>query len=402
MDTLGPRRYIGAMPRDCSPDLRWLSERLGAAGYSAEAVRQTFGIRYPDDIGALNHAPAVERVRGNRSPVAAVTRLFFLETDEPRRAVDASLGRGACERLVEIGLLRRRDDLVSARLRIEAVDTQYFLADRRFHGVDRAALRLGGGDPVYPPSSDSLLLREVLAAVGRPAVLDLCTGSGVQALALAAQAERLVAVDLNPRAAALARLNAQLNGVEDFDVRCGDLYAPLRGEQFDVIVANPPFVTSPYSSGPAYHAGGASGDRILRRVIQGWKRHLRQGGRAFAISHVGLRRGETMEAVAQRWLDGFPGRALVLTLESGGPVDLAAAQAQFALEKGTRAYAAEVRRWVEYLQRHRIESVVAFLVVAERNDRRGVEVVDGSLRILPIPLSPPSTQRIADWLLRDS
>lgn len=398
MDTMVSGRYTGPdMSCDHPPELRWLAERLAAAGYSADALCRRFGIRFPDDIGLLNHAPSVERLLGDRSPAATLMRLFFLEAQDERHAVDAALEAGACARMTAIGLLRQRDNYVSSRLRIEAVGSQYFLADRRFHRLDPAALRLGGRDPVYPPSSDSLLLRQVLALDGRRSVLDLCTGSGVQALALAGQAERLVCVDLNPRAAAMARLNARLNGVE-VDVRIGDLYAPLRGEQFDVIIANPPFVSSPYDRGPAYHAGGASGDRILRRVIGGWARYLAGDGRAFAIAHAGLRRGQTLETMARRWFAGFPGRALVLVLESGGPIDLAAAQAQFALARGTRAYAAEVRRWVEYLDRHRIESIVAFLVVAQRGHRQSVEVVDGTPRILPLPLSKAPPERVVDWL----
>ncbi|MBI3785688.1 MAG: class I SAM-dependent methyltransferase [Deltaproteobacteria bacterium] len=392
------------MARHQSPsqsNLRWLADGLLAGGYSAEAVRQQLGIRHPDDIGALNHAPAVERLRGDRSATATLTRLWFLETTELQRTVDKALGTDACERLIGIGLLRRCSaGRVVARLRIEAVDQQYFLADRRFLGVDRTALHLSGRDPVYPPSSDSFLLREIIPMNGDPSVLDLCCGSGVQALTFATRASRLAGVDLNPRAVAIAELNAGLNGVDRFDVRCGDLYAPLHREQFDVILANPPFVSSPYERGPAYHAGGASGDRILRRIIKGYSKHLAPQGRAFAISHVGLRRGETMTGVAAKWFADFPGRALIVTLESGSRVDLAAAQAQFAFERGRRAYAAEVRRWVDYLRRHRIDSIVAFLAVAERNGTNSIEVVDGSPRILPLPLTPSASQRVADWLLK--
>lgn len=375
-----------------------LSAALHTAGYTPEALQRRLGITFPDDIGLLNHAPAVERLAQDRSPEAAVIRLFFLEAAEPVPRVAEAFSHRGCTDLVAMGLLRAHGSTYRARLRIDPVGTQYFVTDRRFRPVDRTALRWPKGDAVYPPSSDSLMLRDAVDASGARDVLDLCTGSGVQALQVASTAERVVAVDVNPRAAAAARFNAVLNGVENVEVRLGDLYAPVRGAQFDLIIANPPFVASPYTNAPSYHSGGPRGDRVLRRIIAGLATHLREGGRAFAITHLALRRGEDLPAVASAWFGDFPGRALILVVETGTPVDLAAAQALFALARGLKAYAIEVQRWVHYLRRHRVERVSALLIVAERGKRRGVEVVDAQPRVLPIPLTPAPTDRTKLWL----
>jgi release factor glutamine methyltransferase len=73
-------------------------------------------------------------------------------------------------------------------------------------------------------------------------VLDLGTGSGVLAVAAARTARSVVAVDINPAAVRCARINALLNGVEDrVEVREGDLFDPVAGERFDVVLCNPPF-----------------------------------------------------------------------------------------------------------------------------------------------------------------
>ncbi len=72
--------------------------------------------------------------------------------------------------------------------------------------------------------------------------LDLGTGSGVGAVFAARRGHRVVAVDLNPEAVRCARLNALLNGLDDrIDAREGDLFAPVAGEVFDLILFNPPF-----------------------------------------------------------------------------------------------------------------------------------------------------------------
>jgi HemK-related putative methylase len=390
-------RFSAVAPQRTGFDPHGLAVALRNAGYTAEAVQRLLAIAYPDDIGPLNRVPAVRRLAEDRSTAAALVRLFFLEADEPERSVARALPRGRSHELITAGLLQRVGKNLRARLRLDPIGDQYLLADRRFRSMDARALRLPGRDPVYPPSSDSLMLRDAVVTRTPTRVLDLCTGSGVQALRHAPHAGCVIAVDLNPRAVALAQINARLNGLDTVDVRGGDLYDPVHGERFDLIIANPPFVTSPYASGPAYHSGGATGDAILRRVIAGFRAHLAPDGRAFAITHLGLRTGETIESVAGCWFRHFPGRALVLVIEKGTAIDLAAAQALFAIEHGLAAYAREVGKWIAFLRRHRISTIVALLIAAERGERTAVEVVDARPRVLPIPLTRAPAERIQAW-----
>jgi release factor glutamine methyltransferase len=139
---------------------------------------------------------------------------------------------------------------------------------------------------VFRPRSDSRLLAGVVAEAtpygGR--VLDLCTGSGIVALSAAlAGAGEVVAVDLSRRCVATAGLNARLNGLR-IDGRRGDLYGPVRGEQFDVITANPPYLpgTHPDKLGAQDPAraweGGPDGRVLLDRIIDGAGAHLLPGG----------------------------------------------------------------------------------------------------------------------------
>jgi len=379
-------------------ELRVFADCLRAAGYTADRLKDLLRIAYPDDVGPLNRAPTLERLRSDSSPAGTLIRLFFLETDQPVRAVDRALRGTGVDWLVRHALAGRHGTTVRPRVRVDPIGPHYCVADCRFRRFDPRALRLAGRDPVYPAGSDSVLLRETVVAGAARRVLDLCTGTGVQAFAVAAAAERAIAVDCNPRAGAVARFNAGLNDVPGLQVRVGDLYGPVRGERFDLILANPPFVSSPYARGPGYHAGGPTGDRVLRRIVAGWRRYLAPGGRGYAISHVGLRRGQTLEAVASGWFRGFPGRALVLHLETGSAVDLAAAQALFAIERGVSAYATEVRRWVDYLSRHRIERIAVVLIAAVQDAAGRLEVVDAHPRVLPLPLTPPPRQRVESWL----
>jgi carbamoyltransferase len=387
-------------PGTAAAALGALRERLRGAGFTADALRRLLGITFPDDIGLLNRAPTLERLRADRTPPAALVRLFFLEDALTAGVLRGLLPAGEQETLWRIGLLARRGRRVVARLRLDVVGDAYVLSDRRFRPLDRHALALPRGDMVYPPGSDSALLAQITPPRPGATVLDLCTGSGVQGLAAAAWAARVGAVDTNPRAVALARWNAALNARENFQAHIGDLFAAVRGQRFDVIIANPPFVPSP-RRGPSYHSGGPHGDRVLKRIVRGLFDHLGPGGRAFVISHLGLRAGDDVGAILRGWLGDADGRVLGLLVDSGSPVDLAAAQALFALDRGFRSYAREVRTWVAYLRRHRIERIILLLLVAERDSRPlRVEMVEAYQRTLPLPLTRPPHEHVADWLVR--
>lgn len=107
-------------------------------------------------------------------------------------------------------------------------------------------------DGVYPPQSDSQLLIDTLEqtelALGRR-VLDLCTGSGVVAIAAAERgAASVTAFDICPHAVRCSRGNAVHAGV-DIDVREGSWTGALDCAPFEVIVSNPPYVPTPLAGG---------------------------------------------------------------------------------------------------------------------------------------------------------
>jgi release factor glutamine methyltransferase len=74
-------------------------------------------------------------------------------------------------------------------------------------------------------------------------VLDMGTGSGITAVVAAKFARRVVAVDINAAAVRCASINARLNKLEQrIETRHGDLFAPVAGERFDLVLFNPPFL----------------------------------------------------------------------------------------------------------------------------------------------------------------
>lgn len=107
--------------------------------------------------------------------------------------------------------------------------------------------------------------------------LDLGTGSGIQALYASAHADRVVATDRNPRAVAFAAFTMALNSIDNVEARQGDLFEPVAGERFGLIVSNPPFVISPHARFD-YRDSGLPGDEICRRIVAEAPSHLEEGG----------------------------------------------------------------------------------------------------------------------------
>ena len=154
-------------------------------------------------------------------------------------------------------------------------------------------LRLRVLPGVWRPHSDATLLAQYVSqhelARSRD-VLDVFTGSGALALTAARCAARSVtAVDLSRRARLTVALNARRAGVRIRALR-GDLFEPVAGEHFDLILANPPYFPA---QAPASRHGperawsaGPDGRLLVDRLCDGVAEHLRPGGRLLIVHNT--------------------------------------------------------------------------------------------------------------------
>lgn len=143
---------------------------------------------------------------------------------------------------------------------------------------------------VLPGVFNGALLRtgrflvEPLARIALPAnprVLDLGTGSGIGAIFAAKRGARVIATDINPEAARCAQLNAIALRLEhQIETRIGDLFEPVRGERFDLILFNPPFYRGqPRNMADCAWRSPDMFDRFLRELPA----HLTPPGRALVV-----------------------------------------------------------------------------------------------------------------------
>jgi release factor glutamine methyltransferase len=165
-------------------------------------------------------------------------------------------------------------------------------------------------DGVYPPQHDSQLLIDSLQkselAPGRR-VLDLCTGSGVVAIAAAELgAAGVIAFDICPRAVHCSRGNAVYTGV-DIDVREGSWSGALDFAPFDLIVSNPPYVPTPPSgdtvvipitAGPARAwDAGVDGRMVLDPLCESAAGLLDAGGSMLLVQSTLSGVGKSVESL---------------------------------------------------------------------------------------------------------
>jgi ribosomal protein L3 glutamine methyltransferase len=167
---------------------------------------------------------------------------------------------------------------------------------------------------------DSALIGESAALVPDTdavrSVLDLCTGSGCLAIlaALAFPNAQVDAADISPDALDVAAINVRDYGMEN-RVRLveGDLYAPLGGRTYDLILANPPYVDAEgmaalppeYRAEPALAlAGGASGIDLAVRIVKDAAAHLNpDGGLICEVGHAGPAMEKAFPSLEFLWLD---------------------------------------------------------------------------------------------------
>ncbi len=247
------------------------------------------------------------------TPETTLCALAYLASGKPVSAAAASglplppLGPDAIDRL---------EQLVTQRL--AGVPLAHLTGRQRFMGLEL----LSGRGALIPRKETELLgraaleaLREIARQGVAPVVIDVCTGSGNLALAVAHHAHkaRVLASDLSADAVALARRNAAILQLEDrVEFRQGDLLAPFDTPEFharvDLLLCNPPYISSKkvdvmpqeiaqYEPRIAFD-GGPLGIRILQRLIDEAPRFLRPGG--WLAFEVGLGQGPAIVRRLQR------------------------------------------------------------------------------------------------------
>lgn len=143
-------------------------------------------------------------------------------------------------------------------------------------------IRIEGDPDVYPPSDDSILFIQSLDVKEGEKVLEIGSGSGVVSIHCAKNGCKVTCGDINPKAVALARRNAEANGVQ-MEVFETDVYSNIDG-RFDTILFNLPYLPVDEDGLLARSwSGGPDGLGPLPDLLKGAPDHLTEDGRVVVV-----------------------------------------------------------------------------------------------------------------------
>ena len=284
-------------------------------------------------------------------------RLFLLGVPVPRARLDELVGTELRARLAGAGLLVEHAKAVHGAARLVPHD-ELLIASDHAGAAEQHADHVPG---VHRPS---VALAHLTVRGQGERALDVGTGNGIQAILLAAHAERVVATDVNARALAYAEFNAALNGARNVETRRGSFFDPVAGEQFDLVVANPPYVVSPESA-YLFRDGGMPGDAVSEHVVRATPAALAPGAFACLLIAWALDPDDPAER-PRTWLDGSGCDAFLLHTSTDDPIETATAWNRDLLDR-PEAYAEALDRWLAYYRELGIEQLgYACLVLRKR------------------------------------
>jgi hypothetical protein len=264
--------------RECASLLR---RELAAAGYSFSATIERLGISYRqtwerdyEDQARIDQARIDQYIaEPPRNALDIAIRLLGMNVPLAVSTVRSMFSAEFIDCLLSMKLIEQReDDTVASQIAL-------FECAGLFIATDGFLTPSAGVNKVMPLLPESY---EFVSSASRKrvvATLDLCTGSGIHALVAHGHSEAVIGVDISQRAVAFSNFNCWLNGIDNASFYCGDLYEPVRGKSFDLILANPPYMpVTDCMPGDNFYCGGRTGDSISSKIVQGLATHLRVNG----------------------------------------------------------------------------------------------------------------------------
>lgn len=285
------------------------------------------------------------------SALGDLVRLFLLRVALPPERLLGLLGSQSFDLLVALGVLKQRQGKFASAVDLYCVDGLFIATDHRHMVYQDDQL---DEDPVMYIGLDSLGLVYTAPRNAVRRVLDLCTGSGIQALVASCYAQEVIGVDINPRAVRFARFNAGLNGIRNVRFLVGDLYNATIGSKFDLILANPPFVASPRQH-LKFRDGGGRGEAVLSRIVSDAASSLTDGGRLYVVADL----ADTVdyEQKLNAWWSGGPAHKLLLQTADRNELQFAVPHTHTAFGQHFESYNTELEHWVTSFRQAKLKSI---------------------------------------------
>lgn len=188
------------------------------------------------------------------------------------------------ELMHQAGILEPWRDGWRSRIRVSSLANQLLLHSA--FPTDQADAVFLGPDSYRFVAAIQAQLRACRQPLGRALDIGCGAGPGALAIALAQPQAEVSGVDINQAALALARINGRFAGADNLSLRHSDLFDAVSGD-FDLIVANPPYLLDPQQRSYR-HGGGALGAGLSLAIVDAALQRLKPGGSLLLYTGVAM------------------------------------------------------------------------------------------------------------------
>jgi methylase of polypeptide subunit release factors len=325
---------------------RHTAQQFRSIGFTVDGVQQRLGAVASSALARDELVPARRELRHDTSPLSVAISLFLLADAVEAEDAEALLGP-----LGETGeLLEVAGSLARSRVEIaphQADDLAWWIAadwpTGRLHAQlpREHVLGVGGASVMLAQSA-------VRHSVG--SALDIGTGCGIQAFHLAQDSQHVVGTDISERCLEFARYNSILNDI-DVELRQGNMLNPVKGERFDSVVSNPPFViAAPESARHTYRDSGQRGDGLCGELVARMHDHLNDGRYAQLLANWEITDPTDWSRHPRQWLADSPLDAWVLQREVQDPAAYVSTWLTDAGDAYGGEYATRYDQWLTALE----------------------------------------------------
>jgi carbamoyltransferase len=237
-----------------------LKQTFISLDYSEKTVYETLGIPHLG-IVSLSYLPVLLDFKlAPPTPLKTLMKLFlFSQTFAEKELLKDLFTKKDLEACVRMKILEWQGPLIRAAINFYPCLGHYIATDQRYpdYKFPYAVMYLG---------QDSYTLARGTIRKFAGKTLDLCTGSGVQAILASGHSHEVTGVDISARAINFSRFNSIFNKTGNVTFIKGDLLEPVPTKKFDLIIANPPFVPAPKVE-IYYRDGGVNGEDQLKKIL---------------------------------------------------------------------------------------------------------------------------------------
>ncbi|MGO4493276.1 methyltransferase [Arthrobacter sp. 2YAF22_2] len=425
-------------PRSDLPELLGtLAAELTALNYTVDGVAGLLGDAAHAALGRDQLIPALIATESaahgepTTAALAVVVRLWLLAEPQDAGTLDAALPGVRTEGLLRLGLVEpAAGGLIQAKVDLRPYGWDPTLAEDGaasggadlWVASDLAAHQSPGvlrHDHVLGIGQASTTLVQVTARRHVARALDLGTGCGIQSFHLLHHAEHVTATDISERALAFTRFNLVLNAAalhldpaepeSRVILRLGSLLDPVAGEEFDLVVSNPPFVITPRGAGESaaeqftYRDGGLPGDDIVANLVRDLPSVLTPGGTAQLLGNWEIPAGAAWADRPQGWA-GPDADVWFIQREQVGPEQYAETWLQDASEaRDRRLYQESYAAYLADFADRKVEAI-GFGMIWLRRPAAGAQPVITRFEEITYPIEQPVGPHLAaavdraDWL----